>query len=74
MGTDIRIEVFRNKSGIVTVIAEGVHGNGVRLCGVKLPGSGSSKVCEFSLGRDAIAALAELADDEREFGGQSNGR
>jgi hypothetical protein len=56
--TTLLFEVYRNASGIVTVTTE--HGGlGTRLCGIKLPGSGSTKVAEFRLDRAAIDSIVE---------------
>lgn len=55
----IKLEVWRNASGIVTVTTDDFDGGGSRLCGVKLVGSGSRLVAEFRLNRTAVDALSE---------------
>lgn len=54
----ILIEVWVTESGIVTVCTNTGSG-GTRLCGIKLHASGSTKVAEFWLDREAVDALCE---------------
>lgn len=60
MADRIKLEVFRSPSGIITVCTDNETGGGTRLCGIKLPGSGSTLIAEFFLGRDDVQ---EILDD-----------
>ena len=55
----LKLEVFRAPSGVVTVTTDRGDGGGVRLCGVKLLASGSRKVAEFYLDREAVRSIVE---------------
>jgi hypothetical protein len=60
----LQVEVFQAYSGIVTAIAKNDDGAGFRLCGIKLPGSGSIKIAEFQVDRAALTECIELLGDE----------
>ena len=55
----LKIEVFKTPGGVVTVTTDRGDGGGSRLCGVKLPGSGSKKVAEFWLDERMVNAIVE---------------
>ena len=55
----LKIEVFKTPGGVVTVTTDRGDGLGSRLCGVKLPGSGSKKVAEFWLDERMVNAIVE---------------
>ena len=58
-GKKLLVEVFRTPSGVVTVTTDRGDGGGTRLCGVKLAGSGATKVAEFYLDEEAVNAIVE---------------
>lgn len=64
----IKCEVWQTPGGVVTVTTDNRDGSGMRLCGIKLTGSGSRFIAEFYLDDEAVAALSEdmarLTDDE----------
>ncbi|MBK8100532.1 MAG: hypothetical protein IPK26_25855 [Planctomycetes bacterium] len=64
----ILFEVYRTRSGVVTVTTDRGDGSGSRLCGVKLVGSGSKKVAEFRLDRRGAEAILEEFDGITEAG------
>lgn len=64
MATDItrkrlKIEVFKSPSGVITATTYLAPGAGTRLCGIKLHGSGSTKVAEFWVDEEAVNAIVE---------------